>query len=140
MRRKIVYLFDLLYYYLYKLGRILRNGDSAERAADAITIVAFANFGYWCGIFNRYFPHIIPGSGPASYYFFGGFGAICFFGCNYYFMWSGRYKRILANKEVYERSRYGKLLPVVWFGSFFVSSAAIVYVYGGFHLIAERWF
>jgi hypothetical protein len=117
--------FDSLYYQFYKFGQLIRNSDAPDSAMYCVIVPSLLNIISILGFIRLYDADIVSDRVVEIIIFVYGF--LSYIIANVYYTWSDRYKIIIANEQL-NKSRYGKMIAIIWFTSGFVLLGALVFI------------
>ena len=117
--------FDSLYYQFYKFGQLIRNSDAPDSAMYCVIVPSLLNIISILGFIRLYDADIVSDRVVKIIIFVYGF--LSYIIANVYYTWSDRYKIIIANEQL-NKSRYGKMIAIIWFTSGFVLLGALVFI------------
>ncbi len=117
--------FDSLYYHFYKFGLFIRNSDAPDSAMYCVIVPSLLNIISVFGFIRLYDADIVSDRIVEIIIFVYGF--LSYIIANVYYTWSDRYKIIIANEQL-NKSRYGKMIAIIWFTSGFVLLGALVFI------------
>ena len=117
--------FDSLYYQFYKFGQLIRNSDAPDSAMYCVIVPSLLNIISILGFIRLYDADIVSDRVVEIIIFVYGF--LSYIIANVYYPWSDRYKIIIANEQL-NKSRYGKMIAIIWFTSGFVLLGALVFI------------
>lgn len=117
--------FDSLYYHFYKFGLFIRNSDAADSAMYCVIVPSLLNIISVLGLIRLYDADIVSDRIVEIIIF--AYGFLSYVIANVYYIWSDRYKRIIANENL-GQSRFGKTIAIIWFTSGFVLLGALVFI------------
>ena len=117
--------FDSLYYQFYKFGQLIRNSDAPDSAMYCVIVPSLLNIISILGFIRLYDADIVSDRVVEIIIFVYGF--LSYIIANVYYTWSDRYKIIIANEQL-NKSRYGKMIAIIWFTSGFVLLGALIFI------------
>ena len=117
--------FDSLYYQFYKFGQLIRNSDAPDSAMYCVIVPSLLNIISILGFIRLYDADIVSDRIVEIIIFVYGF--LSYVVANVYYMWSDRYKIIIANEKL-NQSRFGKIIAIIWFTSGFILLGAAVFI------------
>ncbi len=117
--------FDSLYYHFYKFGLFIRNSDAPDSAMYCVIVPSLLNIISVFGFIRLYDADIVSDRIVEIIIFVYGF--LSYVVANVYYMWSDRYKIIIANEKL-NQSRFGKIIAIIWFTSGFILLGAAVFI------------
>ena len=117
--------FDSLYYQFYKFGQLIRNSDAPDSAMYCVIVPSLLNIISILGFIRLYDADIVSDRVVEIIIFVYGF--LSYIIANVYYTWSDRYKIIIANEQL-NKSRYGKMIAIIWFTSGFFLLGALVFI------------